>query len=204
MITVQEKNNIPKILANLKNFNGSVDVGIFSSSGSELVEIANVHEFGASIVPKNKKWLTIPLRKELKDKKATDFKLEFLLPKNSGGKYALLVKREGKSIVPYYLLLRKVVIPERAFLRKTADDPKTIQRIEKVINKFLSKIDLQNISSESFFGVIGEEFISAVKEKINNREFANNFPITINIKGGKPPLYDTGRLRDAITYKINQ
>jgi hypothetical protein len=205
MIEIEDKNDIPKILVNLKGMRGSVDVGIFGSSGSELVEIATAHEFETTITPKNKKWLTVPLRKELKGKRATDFKLEFLIPKDSGGKYALLVKRQGKSVVPYYLLMRKIVIPERAFLRSTFDSDKFAVRIGRVIERLIDRaLSTQSFNPESVLAGIGEEAVALIKERINNGEFAKNSPITTNMKGGKPPLYDTGRLRDAITYKVGK
>lgn len=49
-----------------------IHVGILGSADSELLRIAAVHEFGATIHPRNAKNLAIPLRPDMKGKSPRD------------------------------------------------------------------------------------------------------------------------------------
>lgn len=199
-VRIIDKNNFSDISRVLNDIQGTVEAGVLASAGSSLLTIANANEFGAEINPKNKKWLTIPLRKELKGSSAKDFNLQFVHPK--GKSYALLVKRNGSEIIPYFLLVKHITIPERAFIRGTFDNPKTIDRLVKIAEKFIDKI----LSGKpvDVLSAIGEDFVSAVKERINDGDFASNSPITVNLKGENHPLYDSGFLRDHITFQIKK
>lgn len=199
-VKIIDKNNFPKVVESLKSTQGTVEAGVLASAGSSLLTIANANEFGAEISPKNSKWLTIPLRDELKGKSARDFSLQFVHPKGKG--YALLVQRNGSEIVPFYLLVKHITIPERAFIRGTFDRSSTIDRLVKIAEKLIDRA--LNGKSVLVLDAIGEEFVSMVKERINNGDFKKNSPITVNMKGGSIPLYDTGALRDHITYQVKR
>ena len=56
-----------------------IHVGILGSADSELLRIAAVHEFGATIHPRNAKNLAIPLRPVMKGKSPRDVADAFFL-----------------------------------------------------------------------------------------------------------------------------
>lgn len=83
-----------------------------------LTGIAAVHEKGATITPKQAKYLTIPLPAALNKrgmplrKSARGWKNTFIL-KSKKGNLLIMQKRAGGKLVPLYVLKKKVVIPKR-------------------------------------------------------------------------------------------
>ena len=103
----------------------TVHVGIMGDAGGDLLMIAGVHEYGATIHAKNVKHLAIPLTAEAKDagspRSFSD--LEFI-PISPGYGYLVREKPEakGKAYDPdnydwLYMLVESVEIPERSFIR---------------------------------------------------------------------------------------
>ena len=70
----------------------TIHVGIQGDADSEILTIARVHEFGATITPKNAKNLCIPIHKESYDKSPRDFPDLFFI-RSSGG-YLLGVEED--------------------------------------------------------------------------------------------------------------
>lgn len=81
-------------------------------------EYAAMQEFGGDIRPSNAKALTVPIHKDAKGKRASDF-TDLVLIKSKKGK-SLLVKIIGKGknqkIQPMFVLVNKVTIPARPYL----------------------------------------------------------------------------------------
>ena len=108
----------------------TVHVGIMGDAGGDLLMIAGVHEYGATIHAKNVKHLAIPLTAEAKDagspRSFSD--LEFI-PISPGYGYLVREKPEakGKAYDPdnydwLYMLVESVEIPERSFIRASFDN----------------------------------------------------------------------------------
>ena len=78
--------------------------------GSFGVPYARIHEYGGRILPKRRRFLTIPQEKAFIGRSALNFDLNF---GRLGGKPYLFTK-DGTAA---YRLVRQVVIPERPYLR---------------------------------------------------------------------------------------
>lgn len=89
-------------------------------------------------------------------------------------------------------------VPERPFLRATADDPKTGTALGKAVEKRLKSKGswLEALEAASI------EMVGLVRKKINTNIPPANDPKTIEAKGSKRTLIDTGRLRQSVTHKI--
>lgn len=87
--------------------------------------IAAVQEFGATIRPKNAKFLTVPLPAALnsdgtpKKKSAREWQNTFVARSKAGN--LIIFQRQGTQIVPLYVLKTSVKIPPRLGLRKTLE-----------------------------------------------------------------------------------
>ena len=71
-----------------------IHVGILGSADSELLRIAAVHEFGATIHPRNAKNLAIPLRPDMKGKSPRDVEGAFFL---DNGENRFICRKKGKK-----------------------------------------------------------------------------------------------------------
>lgn len=71
-----------------------IHVGILGSADSELLRIAAVHEFGATIHPRNAKNLAIPLRPDMKGKSPRDVEGAFFL---NNGENCFICRKKGKK-----------------------------------------------------------------------------------------------------------
>lgn len=81
-----------------------VDIGSFG------VVYARIHEFGGKIVPKRRKFLTIPQERAFVGRSALNFDLDYGL---LDGKPYLFTKQKKAA----YRLVRQVTIPARPYLR---------------------------------------------------------------------------------------
>ena len=103
-----------------------IHVGILGSADSELLRIAAVHEFGATIHPRNAKNLAIPLRPDMKGKSPRDVEGAFFL---DNGENRFICRKKGKKgdqLDFLFLLLPSVTIPERSFIRASYDGNKDV------------------------------------------------------------------------------
>ena len=93
-----------------------------------------VHEFGATIKPKNVKYLTVPLPAALtkkgtpKRKSARQWKNTFVAKTEAGN--LIIFQRRGSQVIPLYLLKSSVTIPPRLGLRET---------VQSGVPRFLSR-----------------------------------------------------------------
>lgn len=84
---------------------------------------ARIHEKGGTITPKKAKFLAIPLPAALKSNgepiyaSPREWKNTFVITSKAGNK--LIVRREGKDIVPLYVLKSSVKIPPRLKMGET-------------------------------------------------------------------------------------
>jgi len=179
---------LTKTVASLKGGN-AVDIGVFGEQGSDLVIYASANEFGAKI--NHPGGTTYGY---LSKKDAISGKVSFM--KAGAGFMSLGVTK------PHV-----IKIPERSYLRSTFDEEKP--KMLKQIDKAKVAVVLGKITKDKFLNRLGLFFSRKVIEKIDySKEWADpNAPSTIAAKSttsgkGDQPLFDTGRLRQSITYKI--
>lgn len=121
-------------------------VGSGVRTGKRMI-YANIHETGGTIVPKRKKWLTIPLDAAKtrsgapRRAKALDWKDTFIIRTKSG--QLLIVRKDGKKkLTPLYVLKKSVKIPKRRYLSKTMQQME--KRVLIVLGAHIEK-GLQNV-----------------------------------------------------------
>ncbi|KAK2618190.1 MULTISPECIES: hypothetical protein [Leptospira] len=194
MIEISGDNLFDDLTKSLRALDGiSVNVGLLEDSNSEILNIGYANEFGTTIIPKNGKYLTLPLKPELKGKRATDFDLTFIPGKK--GESAILAKVNGKDIEPYFLLVKEVVIPERSFIRYVIDDQATVDRILNETIPILEMVLIGKATPHSYALALGEAFVGAIRDRISSNIQPANSPLTVGVKGtGKGTLVDNGSL----------
>ena len=97
----------------------------------------------------------------------------------------------------------KANIPARSFLRSTAEDPKTIIRVEALIKRAFKKDE----SLSKIMEIIGVGLVSQVKRTFRHNDWdALKDPTRggKNKKGQARPLIDTGQLRASIGYVVEK
>ncbi|EMI71046.1 hypothetical protein [Leptospira noguchii] len=179
----------------------SIDIGLLGNADSEILSIGYANEFGTTIIPKNGKFLTLPLKPELKGKKASDFDLKLIPGKK--GESAILAKVNGKDIEPYFLLVKEVVIPERSFIRYVIDDKATVDRILNDTMPILEMVLVGKATPHSYALALGEAFVGAIRDRISSNIQPANSPLTMGVKGtGKGTLVDNGSLIQHIQAEV--
>lgn len=97
--------------------------GGFAVEGSISTGLLTVHETGVTITAKNAKYLTIPLRAALDSRglplraRARDWDNTFIRQAKRGGLY--IFQKQGRNVVPLYMLKSSVYIPPRLQMRET-------------------------------------------------------------------------------------
>ena len=196
-VTVKDDNNIPKLMKNLKQLNGStIKVGV---PEGHMADIAAVHEFGATITAKGK-YLAIPLQKKYKGRSPKEFSDLFFVPSKSGDG-GTLCKAKGKGQVEAcYWLTKSVKIPERSFLRACVDEKQKdfYKFAEKQVDKWLQSND----DPEPMLNALGLQFRGYVQKYIRDLSSPPNSGLTKTVKGSANPLIDTGNLVGSIEFEV--
>lgn len=172
----------------------TISVGVFDE---DMAMIAGVHEFGATIKAK-KKWLCIPLKKKYKGKDPRSFDL-FFMQTDEGT--AWLCKNVGKDRIEFcYMLAKKVVIPERSFLRAgwDANEDAFFKFADKQIEKWLKKGGNPDVMLDT----LGLQLRGYIQTYMRNLTTPPNSNITKEAKGSSNPLIDTGALLQSIEYEV--
>ena len=204
-VTVKDDNNIPKLMKSLKQLNGAtIKVGIpdekKNKQGANMADIAFVHEFGAIITAKKKKYLAIPLQRKYKGRSPREFNNLFFLPDDTGGG-GLLCKEKGKDqIEACYWLTKSVKIPERSFLRACVDEKQ--KDFYKFAEKKLDEWLQSNDDPEPMLNALGLQFRGYVQKYIRDLSSPPNSGLTKAVKGSANPLIDQGNLASSVEYEI--
>jgi hypothetical protein len=115
--------------AGLESIRNSITIKDSGSGPTRVIEghittgTLTVHENGVTITAKAAKYLTIPMRAALDARglplraRARDWDNTFVAQGHQGGLY--IFQRQGKDIVPLYILKRSVFIPPRLKMRQT-------------------------------------------------------------------------------------
>jgi|SRR5579875_352496 len=181
----------------------TVIIGIYGNdgeNGSFYAMLANVHEFGTTIKPKNGKYLAIPCHTKAIGKRPGDF--PDLVPMFGKGRtiYALGKPRPGKEPEMYFLLKESVKIPERSFIRSTFDEKENDWY--QFIETELEKVIYGEITGKQLLDRIGARITADIQKKIRDIHDPPNAPLTVKNKGFDNPLIHTGQLRQHVTWII--
>ena len=190
-------NKLPDMTATINGLNGySVEIGAIKGKHAWL---AGIHEYGATITPKNAKYLTVPTHPDAVGKKARDFTNLWTLRTESGELF--LCRNRGKDAFDVmYWLTKSVKIPERSFLRSSHDE--NAEAVLKECERALGLVIHGKMSMEKYFDMVGRKYASMVKDYIRDLDHPPNSPITKENKGSDNPLVDTGGLIESISYRV--
>lgn len=90
---------------------------IVGSIGPEGIPYAAIHEFGGTVIPKNKQFLAIPTGENRRPDGLARMTTTEL--RNTGKSFirdGIIFLQEGKKITPMFVLKRSVTIPKRPYL----------------------------------------------------------------------------------------
>ena len=186
----------------------TVHVGIMGDAGGDLLMIAGVHEYGATIHAKNVKHLAIPLTAEAKDagspRNFSD--LEFI-PISPGYGYLVREKPEakGKAYDPdnydwLYMLVESVEIPERSFIRASFDNGG--DTLEKLCKEAVDGIIRKGWTAQEAADYVGKWAVEMTREYFNTKLSPAKSVTTLRTTTQYQPLFDSGRLYNSITYRV--
>lgn len=170
--------------------------------------IAGVHEYGATIHAKNVKHLAIPLTAEAKDagspRSFSD--LEFI-PISPGYGYLVREKPEakGKAYDPdnydwLYMLVESVEIPERSFIRASFDSGG--DTLEKLCKEAVDGIIRKGWTAQEAADYVGKWAVEMTREYFNTKLSPAKSATTLRTTTQYQPLFDSGRLYNSITYRV--
>lgn len=95
---------------------------------------------------------------------------------------------------------REIRIPERSFIRSGFDSKE--KKIRNTANKLLEQVLSMDLRVDTFFKTLGEYIVGELQDYMTDIRTPPNHPFTIAQKGSSNPLIDTGRLRQAITFRV--
>lgn len=206
-----------RIRGELAKLNGcAIHVGIQGDADSDILTIARVHEFGATIHAKNAKNLCIPIHKESYDKSPRDFPDLFFIRSDNG--YLLGVEEdktkrrkkssshddygvEDKQLKLLFLLLPSVTIPERSFIRAGYDANR--DRLAAECQRVVGEIIRNGMTAETAVDQIGIFAVEAIQQFMND---PGNFKPKGKIQRERAPgtanspLTVTKRMINSITF----
>lgn len=178
-----------------------VHVGILSSADGEILKIARVHEFGATITPKSAKNLAIPLKPSMKGKSPRDVNGIWFLKTDDGDLFA--VKNKGKDEIDFlFLLLPSVTIPERSFIRAGYDSNRDL--IAQACENAVQRVITGELTAHQAASHIGVACASMIKKYMRTVGPGKSWITLASTPGKTTPLLQSGRLRDSVTYEVTQ
>ena len=193
---IEGYNHIPEITKELDYLNKhQVAIGYFGEHESRLLTIVGANEFGATIKPKNGKWLWIPTKECPRGKGPKDIQGLFI-PK---GHRVACVNNNGK-LVAYFYLSKLVQIPARPFIRQAYMNNKA--KYTKLVRHGITQIFLGRLTGEQLLNRLGLVCTADIAKASIRLKHPANRPVTIERKGSDNPLVDTGELQRKVTYKI--
>lgn len=92
------------------------------------------------------------------------------------------------------------VIPERSYIRATLNGDR--EEFTRVIARLSGQLMAGTIDAERALGILGEFGVKMIKRRIRSNIPPPLKPATIARKGSSVALIDTGRLWNAITWRI--
>ena len=212
------REDMARIKRELEKLHGcKIHVGIMGDAGSDILTIAGVHEYGATIRAHDKK-LTIPLDREAKGKSPSEFNdLDWIPVRNPGVSFlARKKKRRAKNkksegLSPssdynpddytwMYMLVDSVTIPERSFIRASYDSGKNV--IENLCKEAIDGIIDKHWTAEEAADYIGSESLKMTQNYFNTQLSPPKSEITQRTSTQYQPLVETKELYLKIVYKV--
>lgn len=196
----------------------SVHVGIMGDTGSDLLIIAGVHEYGATIRAKNVKNLSIPLDDEAKGRSPKEFNdLEWIPGHDPGVSFLARPKKKpaknkkSQGINPseeyspddytwLYMLVKSVEIPERSFIRSSYDS--SLKTLEDFCKEASDGIIRKGWTAQQAADHVGKGAMEMTREYFNTKIKPDKSELTQRTTTSRQTLYDTGRLYHSITYRV--
>ena len=188
-----------------------IKVGIQGDADSELLMIANVHEYGATITAKNARNLCIPIHKDSYDKSPRDFQDLFFFRSKDGYLFGVTAKKGRKNTENannlnfLFLLPPSVTIPERSFIRAGFDHNK--EALAQIVQEAVADIYQGKTTARQAAEWIGGQAVGLIQQFMSE---AGNFTPKGSIQRERAPSYAdsplmvTGRLRNSITWKVEE
>lgn len=188
-----------------------IKVGIQGDADSELLMIANVHEYGATITAKNARNLCIPIHKDSYDKSPRDFQDLFFIRSKDGYLFGVTAKKGRKNTENannlnfLFLLLPSVTIPERSFIRAGFDHNK--EALAQLVQEAVADIYQGKTTARQAAEWIGGQAVGLIQQFMSE---AGNFTPKGSIQRERAPSYAdsplmvTGWLRNSITWKVEE
>ena len=188
-----------------------IKVGIQGDADSELLMIANIHEYGATITAKNARNLCIPIHKDSYDKSPRDFQDLFFIRSKDGYLFGVTAKKGRKNTENannlnfLFLLLPSVTIPERSFIRAGFDHNK--EALAQIVQEAVADIYQGKTTARQAAEWIGGQAVGLIQQFMSE---AGNFTPKGSIQRERAPSYAdsplmvTGRLRNSITWKVEE
>lgn len=183
----------------------TIHVGIQGTAGSDILTIAGVHEYGATIRAKNVKNLAIPLDKKSEGKSPRDFPgLFFIRAKDTGNLFGVTSARKYRKykLNFLFLLCPSVTIPERSFIRASYDTGQS--ELEAACRAAVDHIMLEGGTAKEAAEIIGAWAVEMTQQYILYGIDPPKSDITMNTAKTPTPLYDSGRLLHSISYEIEE
>lgn len=199
----------------------TIHVGIQGDADSDILTIAHVHEYGATIKAKNAKNLCIPINKLSYDKSPRDFDTQglFFFKSHNGFLLAAIPKQkkrrrrkkkgeaeggeEQDDIELLFLLLPSVTIPERSFIRAGYDANR--DRLAAECEKAVAQIFFNGWDAKQAAEWIGGKAVDFIHEYMTD---SGNFEPKGDIQKERAPswanspLTVTKRMFNSITWKV--
>lgn len=179
-----------------------IHVGVLSSAGGELLTIARVQEFGATITPKTAKNLAIPLQPAMRGKSPREIKDAIYVDNGENRFICRKIGKRGKTerLEFLFLLLPRVTIPERSFIRAGYDGNK--DKLAAACQNAVRSVIVGELTAEQACHHIGIAAVGMIKRYMHTVQPPKS-SLTLQSSPGKTTvLQQTGRLRDSITYEV--
>lgn len=215
----------------IQNGNAKGAAGEDKDTPADILTIAGVHEFGATIKAKNVSNLAIPIADKAIGKSPRDFEGLFFIRSKAGYLFGCISpKRKGtpkqsgrpkdtkprlhkpgpgkppdkkeEDIEYLFILFPSVDIPERSFIRAGYEANKDV--LEDACRKAISGIVFNGWDALTAANHIGMTAVGCIQMYLNT---PSNFDMKGSItkstsKWPNSPLVESGRLRNSITYVI--
>lgn len=175
-----------------------IRAGVLGSADGELLRIAYVQEFGATITPKTARNLAIPLKPSMRGKSPREVSDTWVL---DTGENRFIVRSRGEQLDFLFLLVPKAAIPERSFIRAGYDSGK--DKLAQACELAARAVVFDGISAETAAHRIGTAAVGIIKGYMRSGALLPKSSITLASAPGKTsPLIQSGRLINAIAYEV--
>jgi hypothetical protein len=93
-------------------------------------------------------------------------------------------------------------VPERSWLRDWVDENRGVIRTD--LRNAMTQVLRGRLTKDQAMEILGVKYVGLIQTRIANGIEPPNAPSTIARKGSSTPLIDTGQLRSAVTYILEQ